>query len=101
MSSVDNRDSINLHGLDWRLMGTARGIAGSASPEVDGCFLCQDEFEVEWFAKTINNTGGPVDVWVVEGVDADQLLERDGYRYLPTTVDQHRLRYLRTEDASH
>ena len=101
VSSVDNRDSINLHGLDWKLMGAARGIAGSASPEVEGCFLCQDEFEVEWFAKTINNTGGPVDVWMVAGVDATQLLERDGYHYLPAPINRHQLSHLRTEDASH
>lgn len=101
VSSAENRDSINLHGLDWKLMGAARGIAGSATPEVDGCFLCKDEFEVEWFARTINNTGGPVDVWVVEGVDATQLLERDGYHYLPATIDRHQLSHIRTEDASH
>ena len=101
VSSVHNRDSIDRHGLDWKLMGAARGIAGSAVPEVEGCFLCQDEFEVNWFAMTVNNTGGPVDVWVIEGVDATQLLERDGYQYIPATIARHQLSLLRTVEASH
>ena len=79
----------------------APGIAGSTSPEVEGCFLCGDEFEVEWFATTINNTGGPVDVWAIDGIDTEHLLERDGYRYLPATIGPSQLTHLRTTDSSH
>lgn len=62
VSSVANRRSIGAHGLDWTRMGAAPGIAGSRSPEVEGCFLAGEE-DVDWFVLTINNTGGPVDVW--------------------------------------
>ncbi len=99
VSSVRNRISIELHGLDWTLMNAAPGIAGSVSPEVEGCFLCTDEFEVEWFVSNINNTGGPVDVWLVANVDEGQLLERDGYRYLPAKVLARQLTHVRTADV--
>ena len=56
------------HGLDWRLMGAAPGIAGSAEPEVDGCFLSADEWGYSFFLH-INNTGGPVDVWAVDELE--------------------------------
>ena len=32
VTSVLNRESIAQHGLDWRRMGAARGIAGSRAP---------------------------------------------------------------------
>jgi hypothetical protein len=75
VTSSLNRESIQAHGLDWRRMGAARGIAGSSAPEQAGCFLCLNEFEMEWFVKTINTTGGPVDVWAVDGVDEKDLVE--------------------------
>lgn len=40
--------------------------------------LCLNEFETEWFVKTINTTGGPVDVWAVDGVDEKDLVESPG-----------------------
>jgi len=52
---------------DWTRMGAARGIAGSMSPEEKGVFLCRDEFEARFFID-LNNTGGPVDIWVVTGL---------------------------------
>lgn len=86
VSSCLNRDSIEEHGLDWRLMGRSRGIAGSSAPEQDGCFVCLDDSEVEWFLG-INNTGGPVDVWAVDGVDERELRESpEGHFFLPRTV---------------
>ena len=45
VTSSLNRESIQAHGLDWRRMGAARGIAGSSAPEQAGCFLCLNEFE--------------------------------------------------------
>jgi hypothetical protein len=97
VTSVVNRESIARHGLDWRHMGAARGIAGSPTPEVEGCFLAQDEFEADWFVR-INNTGGPVDVWVVEGVDEGELVESpEGHCYLPRSVPAGRLRLHRRD----
>lgn len=86
-----NRASIAEHGLDWERMGAASGIAGSLAPEVAGVFLCRDELEAEWFART-NNTGGPVDVWVVEGVDPDSLVDNgSGNGYLGERIPATRL----------
>ena len=75
-------------------MGPARGIAGSRSPEAEGCFL-GEEHDVDWFVR-MNNTGGPVDVWAVDGVDEDQLVTTgNGYRYLPGSVAAERLTLVR------
>jgi hypothetical protein len=49
------------------------GIAGSVSPEQEGCFLCRDEREVDWFVR-LNNTGGPLDVWAIEDVEEEHLV---------------------------
>ena len=87
VSSVLNRSSIDTHGLDWRLMGAAPGIAGNQLPEVEGCFLCVDEFEAEWFSDTINTTGGPVDVWAVQGISLSDLVESpQGHFFYPTRI---------------
>ncbi len=72
-------------------MGTARGIAGSSRPEADGIFLCYDESTADWFVH-INNTGGPVDVWQVDDVDADQLVDNgSGFFYLPGRISVDRI----------
>ena len=96
VTSTANRDSIRRHGLDWRRMGAARGIAGSLAPEVEGCFLAEDEWTADWFVR-LNNTGGPVDVWEVAGVDDGDLLEFSGYAYLPATIHRGQLRLVRTD----
>ena len=78
-------------------MSSARGIAGSVEPEQAGCFLCVDEWEMEWFIE-MNNTGGPVDVWAVEGVDEAQLVESpEGHSYLPRRIPADRLTLLRVD----
>jgi hypothetical protein len=79
-------------------MGAVPGIAGSRTPEQAGCFFCLDEFEVEWFVNTINNTGDSVDVWVVEGVAENELVEAmGGYFYLPRTVEPEYLTLWRSD----
>ena len=95
VTSVANRVSIRRHGLDWSRMGAARGIAGSAAPEVQGCFLAADERDADWFVR-LNNTGGPVDVWEVSGVDDGDLLELSGHAYLPARIHRGQLRLVRT-----
>jgi hypothetical protein len=85
VSSVRNRSSIGEHGLDWTRMGAAPGIAGSARPEVEGVFLCEDE-EVQWFME-LNNTGGPVDLWKVTGVDIRELIDSpEGHQYVGRAI---------------
>lgn len=79
------------HGLDWTRMGAARGIAGSNEPEEDGVFLCLDEFDAKYFVE-MNNTGGPVDVWAIDGVDQEQLLmTQSGYNYFPARIPAEQL----------
>ncbi|MBK3578247.1 hypothetical protein JHN63_31480 [Streptomyces sp. MBT65] len=95
ISSVLNRRSITQHGLDWTRMGAAQGIAGSSRPEVEGIFVCRDE-ETEFFFQ-INNTGGPVDLWSVDGVDEGLLLDNgNGFVYLPDRIPATRVRLVRS-----
>ena len=98
VTSTANRASITRHGLDWSRMGAARGIAGSTAPEVPGCFLAADERDADYFVR-MNNTGGPVDVWEVSGVDDGDLREFSGYAYLPATIHRGQLRLVRTDIA--
>jgi hypothetical protein len=74
ITSGRNRGSILSYGLDWTLMADAPGIAGSRAPEQPGCFLCRHLIEACWFIE-INNTGGPVDVWAVVGIDETELVQ--------------------------
>jgi hypothetical protein len=97
VSSTRNRESISRHGLDWARMGAARGIAGSERPEVDGIFLCRNDFEADWFVR-MNNTGGPVDVWGVDGVDEAELVESgNGYAHLPARIPPGQLTLIERE----
>ncbi len=76
-------------------MGAAPGIAGSTRPEADGVFLSFDERDADYFVQ-MNNTGGLVDVWRVDGIDTDQLLDNgSGYQYLPGQIPADRLALLR------
>ena len=55
-----------------------RSIAGSVRPEEEGCFLCRDRWEADWFVA-MNNTGGPVDIWAIEDVNsANWLMQAPG-----------------------
>ena len=74
VTSALNRASIQRYGLDWRRMGSARGIAGSLRAEQEGCFLASDEGERDWFVR-MNNTGGAVDVWEVDGNEVEIEIE--------------------------
>jgi hypothetical protein len=67
-------------------MSAAPGIAGSRAPEADGVFLCADEFEAGFFVQ-MNNTGGPVDVWAVSGIDEEQMIDNgNGFFYFPDRI---------------
>jgi hypothetical protein len=78
-------------------MGAARGIAGSTQPEADGIFLSTDDWEVDYFVR-MNNTGGPVDVWQVDGVDNELMLDNgNGYFYLPGRIPADRLTLVQQE----
>ncbi len=97
VTSSRNRESIQAHGLDWTRMAGAPGIAGSHTPEQHGCFLCLGEFEMQWFVD-MNNTDGTVDVWEVERIDVDDLVESpEGYFYLPRVIPPEQLALWRSD----
>jgi hypothetical protein len=60
VSPSANRASILEHGLDWRLMGLERGIAGSVRPELPANFLCASREDAAFFLQMARV---PVDVW--------------------------------------
>ena len=56
---------------------------------------------MEWFVKTSNTTGGPVDVWAVDGVDEKDLVESpEGHSYLPRPIAAHLLTLWRIATCS-
>ena len=61
-------------------MGEARGIAGSDVPEQEGIFLCDSEDEAEFFLM-FNSGDGLLDLWAVEGVQQDELIESSEHFY--------------------
>jgi hypothetical protein len=72
-------------------MGAARGVAGSTRPEAAGIFLSSDQWDVEYFVR-MNNTGGPVDVWQIDGVGPEQMVDYgNGYLYLPGVIPADQL----------
>lgn len=82
-------------------MGAARGIAGSRRPEVEGIFVCRGEEEAGFFLR-INNTGGPVDIWSVDGIDEGLLLDNgNGFVYLPGRIPAARVRIVRSDVTAH
>ncbi|HEV7210412.1 MAG TPA: hypothetical protein VGN47_01710 [Blastococcus sp.] len=97
MTSVSNRASIDEHGLDWRRMGAAPGIAGSTCPEQEGCFLAVEEGMTDFIIR-MNNTGGPVDVWEVHGIDeGDLVTSPEGFGYFPGVIVREQLRLVRRD----
>jgi hypothetical protein len=97
VTSTRNRESIETHGLDWTRMKDVPGIAGSVQPEEEGCFLCLDEWEASWFVR-MNNTGGSVDVWAVDGVEEGEILESpEGFSYVRSRIPPQRLTLVRAD----
>jgi hypothetical protein len=78
-------------------MADAPGIAGSERPEEEGSFVCMNEFEVSFFIRG-NNTGGPVDVWAVEGVEEEELVTPpNGFQYVPRRIPPTQLSLYRRD----
>ena len=97
VSSSLNRESILRHGLDWARMDAAPGIAGSGEPEAAGIFLVAARSEADYFVA-MNNTGGPVDVWAVDGIDPGSLVTSpNGYRYHPAVIAPEQVSLLSTD----
>jgi hypothetical protein len=90
-TAMENRPSILRHGLDWRQMGTAPGIAGSQEPELPAVFLCESREEIDFFTSMSRL---PADVWAVrvDGLWVES--GPDGWIILPEPVPPERLRLL-------
>jgi hypothetical protein len=103
VTSSVNRPSIEEHGLDWRYMRLAGGVAGHATgvrtPEQEGIFLCDDWFDVEWFAQMARSAGiESVDVWEFSLEPTESAVEdQTGYRFLPHPIPRERLRLVRQD----
>ena len=63
VTAAVNRESIRRHGLDWRRMGAAPGIAGSTHPELPAVFVCEDREDISFF---LNMARTPADVWAID-----------------------------------
>jgi hypothetical protein len=82
-------------------MGAAPGIAGSPGPEQEGVFLCLDPGEADWFVR-LNNTGGPVDVWAVDGIEMDSLrLSGEGHHFFPGKIGPQQVSLVRCDVPQH
>jgi hypothetical protein len=102
VTSSLNRESIERHGLDWRRMGATHGIAGfpgaRTTPEVEGIFLVDSEFEIEWFAHMGLESGHEsIDVWEVSLVDPDLVKSDEGYPFVTQAIPPESIR-LHTAD---
>ncbi len=93
-TAQENRRSILRHGLDWRHMGTAPGIAGSQEPELPAVFLCESLDEVGFFTQMSRL---PADVWAVrvDGLWVES--GPDGWIILPEPVPPERVRLVAGE----
>jgi hypothetical protein len=95
VAAADNRDSILVHGLDWRRM-SGHGIAGSQGPELDAIFLCESVDETDFF---LGMARSPSDVW---GVRVDDLVIEngpDGWWIVTQPVPPDRLNLVRSDVA--
>ena len=63
VTATANRESIRRHGLDWRRMGAAPGIAGSTRPELPAVFACDEREDISFF---LNMARTPADVWAID-----------------------------------
>lgn len=91
-TAKENRQSILRHGLDWRQMGTAPGIAGSREPELPAVFLCESCEEIDFFTAMSRL---PADIWAVrvDGLWVES--GPDGWIIVPEPVPPGRLRLVR------
>ncbi|HET9728138.1 MAG TPA: hypothetical protein VFR41_01895 [Acidimicrobiia bacterium] len=98
-----NRDSIDRHGLDWRLMGAARGIADGTppgyagrppSPEAECVFLCAGDGDVSFFCDMARH---PCDVWAVDVKGLPVEDGPDGWWLVREPVDRARLRLVQRD----
>jgi len=93
VTAAANRASIRRHGLDWRRMGAAPGVAGSPGPELPGVFVC-DAGDVSFFLRMARS---PSDVWSVDVGGFWLETGPDGWWVINHPVPSHRLRLVAQE----
>lgn len=94
VTATANRESIRRHGLDWRLMGEAPGIAGSPTPELPAIFLCDDREDADFF---VHMARVPVDIWTIR-VDGLWLESGpDGWRLVAAPIEPERVGLVATD----
>jgi hypothetical protein len=109
VTEAANRESIRRHGLDWRMMNTTPGIAGSEVPECAGVFLARNGWEAKWFVEMGRRRGvRAIDVWEVS-LDLDLDLSgdlppdgplvdhEDGYLYCTQPIPPQHLKLIDPE----
>jgi hypothetical protein len=96
VSDARNRASINAHGLDVSRM-TYPGIAGSRTPEVDGAFLSDSEFDNYFFIRMATH---PVDVWAVDVSGLWMENGPTGWSLVRGAIPSSRLRLVRQDVVS-
>ena len=96
VSASANRASISEHGLDWRRM-VHPDVAGATEPELDGIFLCDSEFDVEFFTDMSHV---PSDVWAVDVAGRWVESGQSGWVFVTDTVPASALRLVRRDVVS-
>jgi hypothetical protein len=96
-TATANRESIRRHGLDWRRMGAAPGIAGSTRPELPAVFVCDSREDVSFF---LHMTRTPADVWTVDVGGLWVETGPDGWWIISQPIGPERLT-LAEGDATH
>ncbi|HKN93622.1 MAG TPA: hypothetical protein VJU60_04755 [Thermoleophilaceae bacterium] len=96
VTATANRESINRHGLDWRRMRDAQGIAGSLGPELPAVFLAESRDDADFF---VDMARVPVDIWAVR-VDGLWLESGpDGWVLVASPIERGRINLVATDIA--
>jgi hypothetical protein len=93
ITAAVNRESIRRWGLDWSRMGAARGIAGSAQPELPAIFL-DTEDSVAFFRRMARE---PVDLWAIDVTDLWVENGPDGWYIHGSPIEPGRLRLVESD----
>src|SRR5262249_5072203 len=104
VSPSANRDSITMHGLDWRLMDRSqRGIACGwpGRPEEEGIFLTHPLMEDARFFVEMGG-GREIDVWRVDvtGLALEDLSDQGGWWLCRQAIPPERLTLVEAWDTT-
>jgi hypothetical protein len=97
-TAVANRDSIHRHGLDWRRMGAAPGIAGSTRPELPGIFICDGMEDISFFLRMARCA---TDVWSVDAGGLWRETGPSGWWVISQPIGPERLRLVARDIPAH